>query len=154
MGIETPAAALEREHREIDEAVTAFLREPADEGRRGGLRTALHELRHHIYLEEEFLFPPMREAGMMMPIFVMLREHGALWHAMAGLDAMIADDAGRPALVDAGRELLSLLDAHNSKEEPVIYTQADDILEQEATAELQDFLRSGTMPEGWVCTTA
>ena len=57
MEIETPAAALEREHREIDEAVTAFLREPADEGRRGGLRTALHELRHHIYLEEEFLFP-------------------------------------------------------------------------------------------------
>jgi len=150
---DTLGAALEREHRAIDGGIEAFI--ACDDPAAGELLVeAMQGLRRHIYLEEEFLFPPMREAGMMMPIFVMLREHGALWHAMAGLDAMIADDAGRPALVDAGRELLSLLDAHNSKEEPVIYTQADDILEQEATAELQDFLRSGTMPEGWICTTA
>lgn len=91
---------------------------------------------------------------MMMPIFVMLREHGALWNAMNGIDTALTDGADRDAVAALCKDLLSLLDAHNSKEEPVIYTQADAMLREEASAELEDFLKTGTMPEGWVCANA
>ena len=50
--------------------------------------------------------------------------------------------------------MLDLLEAHNSKEEPIIYTRADADLPAESRAELQEFLRRGSMPDGWVCERA
>lgn len=149
----TLASALEREHRQIDGGIEAYIADDAHSDP-APLRASMEGLRRHIYLEEEFLFPPLREAGMMMPIMVMLREHGALWNAMDALDGLLTDGAERASVVAACRELLSLLDAHNSKEEPIIYTRADDVLNAEATDELEDFLATGTTPEGWVSTTA
>ncbi|QDZ15096.1 hemerythrin domain-containing protein [Humibacter ginsenosidimutans] len=149
----TLAAALEREHRRIDGGIEAYIADGGGE-RTDLLRGAMEGLRRHIYLEEEFLFPPLREAGMMMPVMVMLREHGALWNAMDALDALLAEGAAPASIVDSCRELLGLLDAHNSKEEPIIYTRADDVLNAEASDGLRDFLTSGTTPEGWVSTTA
>jgi regulator of cell morphogenesis and NO signaling len=69
----TLGSALEREHREIDGGIEKF----AAGLEAGGMDTepllqAMAGLRRHIYLEEEFLFPPLRANGMMMPIFVML----------------------------------------------------------------------------------
>jgi regulator of cell morphogenesis and NO signaling len=152
METETPAAALEREHREIDKAVAAFLRDPAEEQHRSGLKSAMHELRHHIYLEEEFLFPAMR-ATLAIPTLVMLREHGELWTTMDALDAALAagDDA---SVLELSRDLLGRLDRHNSKEEPIFYTQADSVLAESASAELQALLDSGRMPDGWMCERA
>lgn len=151
MSSETLSAALEREHREIDGGIEEYAAAPGDPA---PLLRAMEGLRRHIYLEEEFIFPPLREAGMMMPVFVMLREHGALWDAMAGLDELLAADTDRDALGDACRELLSQLDAHNSKEEPIIYPQADARLTPEATARLHEFLAEGRMPAGWRCEQA
>jgi hemerythrin-like domain-containing protein len=146
----TLAQALEREHREIDggiEAYTAALgrgdSDPAP------LLRAMNGLRRHIYLEEEFLFPPLKAAGMVMPIFVMVREHGELWDAMDALDALLAGGTASETLQNACRELLAKLDNHNSKEEPIIYPQADAVLEPDAASGLHDFLASGRMPEGW-----
>ena len=51
-------------------------------------------------------------------------------------------------------ELLSRLDAHNSKEEPIIYPQADAHLTPEATQRLHAFLAEGILPEGWRCEKA
>lgn len=90
------------------------------------LRIAFTALRRHIYLEEQFLFPPIRAEGLTMPILVMLREHGTLWQQME-------------------------LDQHNSKEEPIVYPHAETALAPKAAADLETFLRSGSMPEGWVC---
>lgn len=149
----TLATALEREHRQIDGGIEAFI--AAEEGADTlPLLGAMEGLRRHIYLEEEFLFPPLREAGLVMPIMVMLREHGALWQAMDALDESLSAGADRASVIESCRELLSLLDAHNSKEEPIIYTRADDVLNAEASDELREFLASGTTPEGWVSTTA
>jgi hemerythrin-like domain-containing protein len=148
----TLAAALETEHRQIDGGIEEFI--AGDGGDSTPLRGSMEGLRRHIYLEEEFLFPPLREAGLLMPIMVMLREHGAMWQAMDALDALLTEGADRAAVVEACRGLLSLLDAHNSKEEPIIYPRADEILNAEASAELRDFLDTGTTPEGWVSTTA
>ena len=73
------SVVLKREHHEIDSAIAAFI-EKLDGGcvQPEPLRAALEALRRHIYLEETILFPPIREAGMIMPIFVMMREHCAI----------------------------------------------------------------------------
>lgn len=141
------ADALTAEHRAIDVGIEDFLGDAANSA---PLQDAMLALRRHIYLEEEFLFPPLK-ATMMMPIFVMLREHGELWRAMDEVDSAVAagDDADAKC-----RDLLVLLDEHNKKEEPIVYPHSDSDLDDDVRAELADFLRDGTYPEGWVCEQA
>lgn len=148
MASETLAAALEREHREIDEGIEAFTASGGQET--GPLKRALDALRRHIYLEEEFLFPPLRDGGLMAPVFVMLREHGEIWRAMDRLEGELGGEAGQAA----AHELLAILERHNSKEEPIIYPQADAVLTPEAAERLHGFIASGRTPEGWVCQGA
>jgi iron-sulfur cluster repair protein YtfE (RIC family) len=145
------SSALEREHREIDRAIEAFVANAADPL---PLQCAMDALRRHIYLEEEFLFPPLREAGLSMPIFVMVREHGELWDVMDGLDGLLSRPSATDTTAKACQALLEQLDQHNSKEEPVIYPQADQALSEAATEQLQAFIATGRMPEGWVCERA
>jgi hemerythrin-like domain-containing protein len=151
----TLGSALEREHRDIDGGIETFTA-----GLEAGgtdtqpLVRAMAGLRRHIYLEEEFLFPPLRESGMMMPIFVMLREHGELWNAMARIDELLGASAEQDAVTNACRELLAGLEKHNTKEEPIIYPQADAKLAGDAADELAEFLANGRLPDGWVCESA
>lgn len=152
MESEALSGALEREHREIDggiEAFTAALMKGKSQAE--PLVRAMEALRRHIYLEEEFLFPPLRDAGMTMPIFVMLREHGELWKMMDALDGLLGTDTEPDTVLNSCHALLAQLDKHNSKEEPIIYPQADTVLTASASAELSAFLDAGRMPEGWVC---
>lgn len=149
------AMALEREHREIDTGIEAFLADlAAGQARPEPLIRAMQALRRHIYLEEEFLFPPLREAGMVAPIFVMLREHGEIWDTMDAMDREIARDGAGAAMSDVCRVLLEQLERHNAKEEPIIYPQADAVLGADASAELHEHLTAGRLPEGWVCARA
>ena len=63
MESETLGAALEREHREIDGGIEAFIEGlPEGKDQTEPLLRSVNGLRRHIYLEEEFLFPPLREA--------------------------------------------------------------------------------------------
>lgn len=155
MADENLSAALEREHQEVDAGLGAFLEELAggtvDSDRLG---TALTALRRHIYLEEKILFPPLRQGARMMSILGMIRGHGEIWHTMDALAASAADGADHDTLAKAGNQLLTLLAAHNKVEEPVIYPGADSDLTPEQAAELADFLKTGEMPEGWVCEKA
>lgn len=152
----TLGQALEVEHREIDGGIESFVASldqggPTDPA---PLTAAMSGLRRHIYLEEEFLFPPLKAAGLMGPIFVMLREHGMLWRQMDQLEGSLASAAEEAAIRQSCMDLLSLLSDHNSKEEPIIYTQADEILDAAASSELMAFLERGTTPDGWVCSAA
>ncbi|MBX3195845.1 MAG: hemerythrin domain-containing protein [Microbacteriaceae bacterium] len=149
----TLSQALEREHREIDGGIEDYVAAGAT-GDPAPLLRAMEALRRHIYLEEEFLFPPLKDAGMTMPVFVMLREHGELWDAMDGIERMLASDASPRERQDTCRGLLAMLDNHNSKEGPVIYPQADAVLAPEATVRLQDIIATGRMPDGWRCEKA
>jgi regulator of cell morphogenesis and NO signaling len=155
MGSETLAGALEREHREIDGGIETFTAALA-EGKRdpAPLVRAMAGLRRHIYLEEEFLFPPLKTAGLMIQIFAMLRQHGDLWKTMAALDDLLGSDSAPDVVLASCRDLLAQLDKHNMIEEPVIYPQADTVLSAPANAELAAFLDSGRMPEGWTCAKA
>jgi len=146
------AAALEREHREIDGGIETFL--SGGQSDVAPLERSMDGLRRHIYLEEEFVFPPLRAGGMMAPVFVMLREHGQLWDTLDTLAGQLREDASSGTVRELCTQLLGQLDAHNTKEEPIIYPQVDAALDDETTTRLHDFLDSGRMPEGWVCERA
>ncbi|MDN5765937.1 MAG: hemerythrin domain-containing protein [Humibacillus sp.] len=151
---ESLTALLEREHHEIDAGIEAFLEGLAqNEVRDHELTRSVEALRRHIYLEEEFLFPPLRASGMLPPVLVMLREHGEIWRT---LDAVEATEHQSDA--DGARQrcqyLLEQLATHNAKEEPIIYPRGDAVLTEEAKRDLRAFIDSGQMPLGWICSRA
>lgn len=148
------ADALTREHHAIDIGIETYLDGLNAGGDAVPLQEAMHALRRHIYLEEEFLFPPLRAGGMLMPILVMEREHGELWRAMNALDETLRAPADPEALRDGCRSLLALLESHNSKEEPIVYPRADADLSAQQHDQLAEFLASGALPDGWVCAKA
>jgi regulator of cell morphogenesis and NO signaling len=146
------AQALEREHRQIDGGIERFISLLEETGTRDPvpLDAALGGLRRHIYVEEAFLFPALREAGVVMPILVMQREHGQLWDSIDAVERLQAENAEDLVVVEACRTLLSQLESHNAKEEPVIYAQADRVVSAQASDELRRFLDSGRLPDTWV----
>ncbi|MGH2877172.1 MAG: hemerythrin domain-containing protein [Solirubrobacteraceae bacterium] len=171
MAAQTLAEALEAEHRRIDAGIEAFLAEPAADrsaaagqpGPRSGaadqpgaepLFEALHALRRHIFLEEEFLFGPLREGGLVAPIFVMMREHGEIWDTMDTLLAQVAIEPAAEAVEPTCRALLEQLDRHNFKEEPIIYPEVDAAMHGPAGDRLREWLQDGEVPEGWRCARA
>lgn len=155
MIVETLAEALQREHREIDAGLDDFAEGVArGELRLGALHGAMTALRRHIYLEEEFLFPPLREAGLVAPVFVMVREHGQMWHTIDALESELDSRRALDSVSRLCRELGELEDAHNPKEEQILYPQADRVLSPAAGDRLRTFLDSGRIPDGWVCQAA
>lgn len=154
MRVESLAEALERDHSEIDEGIQAFNAGPrADGADRAALTRAAQALRRHIYLEEKFLFPPLRTAGLAAPVLVMLREHVQIW---ATLDLLQRElDSGDPRQAQTlGRQLAIQLQHHNVKEERVLYPQADVVLAPAEVERLRTFLEVGELPEGWTCAKA
>lgn len=147
---------LTHEHREIDAGIEAFVAGLGNgEVNPEPLTKAFADLRRHIWLEEEFLFPPLRQAGLMMPVMVMLREHGELWQAMAAIDELVAAGSTDHEQVRGHcTTILSQLNEHNTKEEPIIYPHAETDLSEDAAAELIDFWKTGELPPGWVCQQA
>jgi hemerythrin-like domain-containing protein len=151
----TLSAALEREHHEIDAGIEQFTGGLAEgETSTAPLLSAMQALRRHIYLEEEFVFPPLRAAGMVPSVFVMLREHGELWTTLDALEGELGGDLDGEAVQATCQSLLAQLATHNAKEEPIIYPQADAVLDDGAQAKLLTFLDSGQMPDGWVAERA
>lgn len=146
------ADALEREHHEIDDGIEAFTAaQVIGERETVMLLGAIAALRRHIYLEEEFVFPPMRTGGMVAPLFVMVREHAQLWATLDVLESELSSNADAGVLRKRCDELMAGLQQHNPKEEQVIYPQADVSLSAEAISHLTDFMASGQLPDGWVC---
>lgn len=152
---DTLTAALEREHHEIDAGLESFVA-GLDEGqiRHEELARAADALRRHIYLEEEFLFPPLRAAGLIPPVLVMLREHGQIWRTLEALELEVGPGTVAATAQARCRELLEQLASHNAKEEPIIYPQGDAVLDEAARRDLLDFVADGRMPLGWVCEQA
>jgi len=155
MSDENLSAALEREHQEVDAGIGAFL-EKLDAGSIDvdTLSATLAALRRHIYAEEQILFPPISKGAQMMSVFGMIRGHGEIWRTMDALDDLADNATDHDALREACQRLLALLADHNKVEEPVIYPAADTGLPPETAAELSEFIRTGQMPDGWICAKA
>jgi regulator of cell morphogenesis and NO signaling len=155
MTTDSLAAALEREHHGIDAGIEEFLT-----ARKQGhhqvepLRLASAALRRHIFLEEEFVFPSLREAGLVAPIFVMLREHGEIWDTLDAIDAQLGREADAWTTSAICHLLLDQLKRHNDKEEPIVYSQIAVALSEPAESKLRAFLDAGRMPPAWRCRQA
>ncbi|MPV49261.1 MULTISPECIES: hemerythrin domain-containing protein [unclassified Pseudactinotalea] len=154
------AEALTREHHEIDAGIELFIAQSrTTETVRDWAQPlvgAMRALRRHIYLEEAIVFPRINTGALMMPVMVMLREHGELWRAMDALEARLAgpaaiEEPARSEVIAACHRMLHLLEVHNSKEEPIIYPHLDADLDDPAQVHLREFLREGRIPAGWVC---
>lgn len=173
MPTDSIAAALIREHRDIDAGIEQFI---ARLGKAGGVSTefstggapsdveareaisallsAFSALRRHIYLEEEFIFPSLSDPSVAMAIMVMYREHGQIWRLMDQAEQLIDANGPSSESLDVCRSMLAELERHNAKEEPIIYPHTDSDLDPAERARLDEFLTSGAMPSGWVCRDA
>ncbi|OBG82148.1 hypothetical protein A5699_07125 [Mycobacterium sp. E802] len=150
----TVSATLEGEHRTIDDGIFAFLRSDAatvTPEQRTGLLDAIALLRRHIYIEEQYLFPPLRAAGLFGPVMVMVHEHGLMWPLLDKLERLVVDDKDAASAAQVCRELLEQLNSHNMKEERILYPQADSTLPQGDLDELAELFSVAALPEGWVC---
>lgn len=155
MGIQTLASALEREHRKIDEGIESFTSGSAAWDALS-LSGAIQALRRHIYLEEEFLFPSLREGApaLSADVLAMLREHGQLWDVLDRLEREIVTDRNGKTALAFCNQLVVMLSPHHLREEKIIYAQADDLLTKPAEVRLRGFLAYARLPEGWACEKA
>lgn len=148
------ARDLKAEHRSIDALLEQFVSGLDEEVRPGPFRDSARELRQHIYVEEAHLFPPLREAGIIPPVLVMLREHGQIWTVLDEIDAHL-DDASDPAELRRLCEMLTgMLGAHNDKEEAILYRAAVEVLDPVVQEQISNAMVDDTLPDGWRCEMA
>lgn len=142
---------LEHDHRLIDADFQRFKEGlERDEWLSEPFQRAADALRHHIYVEEEGLFPVLRVGGLVAPVFVMLAEHAEIWRSLDAIEAEVGRDAGR-ALAAMAR-MVSVLDSHNSKEEQILYPASAQVLNPDDTEAVRLAFEQGERPEGWVPT--
>lgn len=151
----TAGQALEADHRTVDDHFAAFA-DAAASGtwERDPLEEAVRALRRHIWVEEDLFFPPLRAAGVVGPVMVMLREHGQIWRFLDELEALAQshepDLQGALAIWGA---LEQVLQQHNVKEEQILYATADRVLDADTTSGVIDGLTTD-VPAGWRCAMA
>lgn len=140
---------MEHDHVEVDAILAAYADAHADQL---ALERAIPALRRHIYLEEEFLFPRVREAEpeLAKAVTVMVREHAQIWDDLNSLERTQDVDTKR-ALCE---QLANYLMNHNTKEEQLVYSRVDEVFPVAEAEKLRTFLGTGEMPEGWVCEWA
>ncbi|MCD6639948.1 MAG: hemerythrin domain-containing protein [Nocardioides sp.] len=156
MSGQTIGQVLEDDHHRIDRHFAAFAASLAGDGAvaEDELAAGITALKHHIWVEEELHFPPLRAAGLMGPIMVMLKEHGELWDLLDRLEAQVAEAAAVAEISATWQVAAALLEAHNAKEEQILYPSGDQVLDTDTAADIQDCLVNETTPEGWVAQMA
>lgn len=151
------AAAMTKEHDEIDAVFDESAVPPPGTPAADWvpqLSAGLRALRRHIYIEEEIVFPPLRQGALQMPIMVMLTEHGEMWRRMEDLERLLARDdvdaePTRSQVAADCAALMELLVSHNRKEEPVIYPHMDADLDAPTRERAEEYLATGALPDGW-----
>ncbi len=140
---------LEHDHHAIDSEFARF-REGLERGEWLGepFQHAAEALRHHIYVEEEALFPVLRVGGLVAPVFVMLREHAEIWQALDAMEAEVGRDTTRALAAMA--TMTSVLGPHNSKEEQILYPASGQVLDPKDTEAVRLVFEEGKRPEGWL----
>lgn len=146
-----PSELLEQQHRQIDGGIEAVAN---GNGNQAALAESLRLLYLHVYVEEAFLFPPLEELGITMPVFVMRKEHGEMWPFMQTLDEAVAAEAPLDSVQQTALSLFRLLQVHNPKEEEVVYTAADRLVAEDPEQPWLTALTTQEIPSGWTCAMA
>jgi regulator of cell morphogenesis and NO signaling len=149
----TAGAVLKSDHHIMDEGFEAFIALARTGTVDAGIVTpAIEALRRHIWVEEETFFPPLRQAGVVGPILVMLREHGEIWAHLDELDRVLAQPNPDPELArTVCTGLIQVLGRHNSKEENILYATADRFLDAESIHRVVVDELNAKRPQDWSC---
>lgn len=150
----TAGKRMAHDHSFIDDTLAAFA-DAARQGRiaRFPLTEASHRLRHHFWVEEEFVFPPIAHSTP-GPVLVMLREHGVIWNHLDELERLLDDESPDPEVaLTVFAALRQELDRHNLTEDSVLYAVIDDELGEDLSQTVLDALATD-MPTGWRCAMA
>jgi regulator of cell morphogenesis and NO signaling len=100
-------------------------------------------LAHHIAIEERFLFPVFdARVGMRGPTTVMEHEHRRIEQLLGSISLALEASAG-DSFATGAAELAALLQAHNTKEERILYPRTDAALSEAERAELVAVLQRG-----------
>lgn len=144
----------ENEHRAIHDEFAALA-----DGAAGGrfdpaaLEDAVQSLRSHIWVEEQVLFPALRDAGAGGPVTFMVREHEEIWSHLDELEQILDQDQPDPRLaVTVWTALQQLLDQHNLREEGILHAHADSLAGAGVAAKVNALLETG-MPADWTSGT-
>ncbi len=101
-------------------------------------------LKKHIYIEEQFVFPSLLEGDpdLRGPLAGLEMEHASLWMLMDRIESEILDSnfTKTPKYLD---EILRILTVHNDLESRNIYPRIVD----DSSLLIDEIVR----PEGWVC---
>ena len=98
------------------------------------------ELKDHIFLEETFIFPAVREKGNLnLEISGMETEHAAVWRLFMLIHEQ-ADSKNYSKIPKYLDEIRLILLDHNRREELVVYPLMDDRM-----------MENEKRPENWVC---
>ncbi|WP_432558213.1 hemerythrin domain-containing protein [Granulicoccus sp. GXG6511] len=150
----TAGKRMAHDHHFIDDKFNAFA-VAARGGRlsRFQLEDAIRRLRHHFWVEEEFVFPPLAHSSP-GPVVAMLREHGVIWDHVDELEAILEmDEPDLDMALAVFAALRQELDTHNETEDSVLYPVADDMLGDDLSKPVLNALAT-EMPEGWRCQMA
>ena len=152
----TAGTVLESDHRAIDEGFDAFIELARSGTVDAALVTpAIEALRRHIWVEEETFFPPLRQAGVVGPILVMLREHGELWTHLDELERVLDHPEPQADLaLSVCDGLTRLLTQHNFKEENILYATADRFLDDKSIHQVVAEELHAERPRDWTCAMA
>ncbi len=128
-----PSRVLGGDHAELDALFEEFQRTPRSEdgARRERFARFEAELRHHIALEENDLFPEFGEAGASNRALVerLLEEHRRIEAALDRLRGLLVIGGGETEAAEL--ELVDVLWEHNAREEGAVYPWFDDHLSPE-----------------------
>lgn len=143
---------LGREHQWIDERLQQF-RQALEAGQIqiAPLEEAAEALHRHMYVEEDILFPAVEAHGLTGPTAVMAEDHGEICRLLGEIKGQIQAGAEPKAILETFWALHHALQAHNVKEEQVLYPTSDRVLGQEDPEQIVQQLREAQAPGGWTC---
>ncbi|MFG1520141.1 MAG: hemerythrin domain-containing protein [Thermoplasmataceae archaeon] len=138
------------QHHKIDRLLAEFIKSMNDNKPGTAELAELRKmLRMHIYVEENALFRKVEDTGDRQGINGLEVEHAGIFRLLDRIELYIARNDFVRA-IDRAEGLVRVLQAHNEKEEQMVYLALDSIPENEQ-AEISDGLMSLEVPEGWEC---
>jgi regulator of cell morphogenesis and NO signaling len=146
---------LEADHERMDTGFDTFMSlARAGTVDRAAIAPAIEAMRRHLWVEEEFFFPPLREAGVTGPVLIALRDHGQLWGLLDELERLLALRNPDPdLLLTIAAAILQVSAHHNEKEEQILFATADQFLDPSIHRRIADGLAM-ERPAGWVSENA
>lgn len=149
------SSILEADHERMDAGFDTFLSlARAGTVDRNAILPAIDAMRRHLWVEEEYFFPMLREAGVQGPVLIALRDHGEIWGLLDELERLLALRSPDPnLLVTVASAIMQISQHHNEKEEQILFATADRFLDPSIHRHISEGLAQDR-PTGWVSEMA